>query len=842
MAKQQTVHLENTHVTANPVLHLTEAVYISAEPIDRKPLVPLQSGGGGPGYGGWGMDAGQPRGTSLSKSQIGKELAWRSIYGEEQLTIMRIHARHYAPQLKQLSAQIASERTNIEQQAMKSGGSRAQIVGKQQKLSILSIQQKRIDYLQTLPQAVSFYGAIPFFKRYDSFSTRMNDPGAFPGHLTRQGAKKLWTTFDASVDAAYKLHLQAEKIQALANDLPTLARQLDHAELQEQPTNLPTIITRRAAQILLERQICFDCLPSLLQHELVELTKHEKPSKLEQNLAVSLTAAGKLINLKRSQVPPFKERNSKIKSPLSKPEVEALLHLVDDQAKRRAGQLWKDYHRALALNESIRYLQQFSAALTALRQRALEFERLQVQHANSLKQKQEAERKAREIAQKVQAERRAKEAAQKSEAARKAKEVAQKAEAERKAKDAAQKAEAARKAKEVAQKAEAERKAKDAAQKAEAQRRELADAERRRTSYNAIGSTSASLPLILPLGPATFAISQAAYTALQTATRAAVANIAVSVVPAIGRALIATLSLAWPSTLGNSERRYLISVPLSDLSPPGGPNLSALAMTSKSIDLPYLLTATETAEELSLYVESGGRAIPVRAAGFDSERQLYTVALDNPQRFLTWTPASAPGSEHGSSTSLLPVPPGTIVYSGSSLNPVISEQEQEQYPALDLDQERLIVTFPLDSGLPPILVVFKSPRFEPGVAVGQTPQVSGAWPGETARVEGAPIPAHIADLLRGVDFKNFDGFRTRLWKAVANDPELSKQFDERSLQRMKKFGYAPLVPDSEIYMSQAAYVLHHTVPISEGGGVYDMNNIRIVTPRSHNKIHYGGKE
>ncbi|MFK5734334.1 S-type pyocin domain-containing protein [Pseudomonas urmiensis] len=816
MAKQQTVHLENTHVTANPVLHLTEAVYISAEPIDRKPLVPLQSGGGGPGYGGWGMDAGQPRGTSLSKSQIGKELAWRRIYGEEQLTIMRIHARHYAPLLKQLSAQIASERANIEQQAIEFGGSRAQIVGKQQKLSILSIQQKRIDYLQTLPQAVSFYGAIPFFKRYDSFSTRMNDPGAFPGHLTRQGAKKLWTTFDASVDAAYKLHLQAEKIQALANDLPTLARQLDHAELQEQPTNLPTIITRRAAQILLERQICFDCLPSLLQHELVELTKHEKPSKLEQNLAVSLTAAGKLINLKRSQVPPFKERNSKIKSPLSKPEVEALLHLVDDQAKRRAGQLWKDYHRALALNESIRYLQQFSAALTALRQRALEVERLQVQHADSLKQKQEAERKAREIAQKAQAERRAKEAAQK--------------------------AEAARKAKEVAQKAEAERKAKDAAQKAEAQRRELADAERRRTSYNAIGSTSASLPLILPLGPATFAISQAAYTALQTATRAAVANIAVSVVPAIGRALIATLSLAWPSTLGNSERRYLISVPLSDLSPPGGPNLSALAMTSKSIDLPYLLTATETAEELSLYVESGGRAIPVRAAGFDSERQLYTVALDNPQRFLTWTPASAPGSEHGSSTSLLPVPPGTIVYSGSSLNPVISEQEQEQYPALDLDQERLIVTFPLDSGLPPILVVFKSPRFEPGVAVGQTPQVSGAWPGETARVEGAPIPAHIADLLRGVDFKNFDGFRTRLWKAVANDPELSKQFDERSLQRMKKFGYAPLVPDSEIYMSQAAYVLHHTVPISEGGGVYDMNNIRIVTPRSHNKIHYGGKE
>ncbi|MEX5590865.1 S-type pyocin domain-containing protein, partial [Pseudomonas urmiensis] len=91
--------------------------------------------------------------------------------------------------------------------------------------------------------------------------------------------------------------------------------------------------------------------------------------------------------------------------------------------------------------------------------------------------------------------------------------------------------------------------------------------------------------------------------------------------------------------------------------------------------------------------------VPVRAATFDSERQVYSLALDNPQRTLTWTPASAPGGEDGSSTSLPPAPPGTVVYTGSTLNPV--RTETEGYPALDLlDQERLIITFPMDSGLP----------------------------------------------------------------------------------------------------------------------------------------------
>ncbi|ENZ88374.1 VgrG protein [Salmonella enterica subsp. houtenae serovar 16:z4,z32:-- str. RKS3027] len=42
----------------------------------------------------------------------------------------------------------------------------------------------------------------------------------------------------------------------------------------------------------------------------------------------------------------------------------------------------------------------------------------------------------------------------------------------------------------------------------------------------------------------------------------------------------------------------------------------------------------------------------------------------------------------------------------------------------------------------------------------------------TNQGNGAPIPAHIADKLRGMKFKNFDDFREALWLEVSKDPVL----------------------------------------------------------------------
>ncbi|WP_313645976.1 S-type pyocin domain-containing protein, partial [Pseudomonas sp.] len=783
MAQNETVKFGEPFRDSRGALNLNEGVLTRAQAPDRvslSPLPPLS----GTGYGGWGLDAGRPRGTG-GPSPFAQEKGWRTVFGEEFTAVNNINADQYAPALEQLPAQISAERAAIEQQAIAgAAGQPVQHLGLRQQLATTSLQQRRAEYLQIVPVATSFYGAIPFYKRYDSFATRLNDNGAFPiGTSGEAWGRQVWETFNASVDAAYRLHIAAQKFHALAVDLPEMARQVDEAEIAQPAVDLPKAIERRYGQILHEQQIYFDCLPSFLQQQVAQSTPTQETDTLIQRFSAYVNTANALIAAKQAEIPAFSDSNPNIVGPLSKPQTEALHDLVNEQATRRAGVLWADYHRALALTESIRYLQQFSASMANLTQRAMEMEQLQARIA--------AEHAAAEEA-----------ARQQAEAARIATE------------------EAAR------QQAEAERIA------AEEAARRQAEAARQRISYINDTHSAASATTVIPIGLATFA-ADVASVAIRGAIIAAVGRLATTTAPLA----VAILSAAWPATLGNSERRYLISTPLSSLSPPDGPDLAALALSSASVDVPYLLAGSEDANDISLYVVPGGKAVPVRAATFDAERQVYSLALENPQRILTWTPASPPGGGEGSSTSLPPAPPGTIVYTGSSLNPV--SNTTESYPALDLlDQERLIITFPIDSGLPPILVVFKSPRFEARTSIGQGVQVTETWRAQAASLEGAPIPSQIADLLRGVEFRNFDAFRRRFWKSVANDPELSKQFSERDLARMRKNGNAPLVNDEDIYMSQMTFAIHHVLPISEGGGVYDMSNLRIVTPRVHNTIHY----
>lgn len=549
--------------------------------------------------------------------------------------------------------------------------------------------------------------------------SRFLDPGFFAATTGQELGVEWATRLQKSWEGTYRLHLEAQKHQALADELLALASQVDQEELSQQPLDLLQVIARRTAQIHTERQIHFDCLPNVLQHELGQ-TVIDDTLTLVQTFSAYLATAAALVQAKQSQIPPYQDQNPRINSPLSKPQLEGLLHLVDEQRLRRAGPRWQEYHLALALTESIRFLGVYAGATQNLMQRAAEVENLQAQLAAQ------------------------------EEAAR------QQAEAERLA-------------------AEAER-----------QRQE---ALRRSVSYINEARLAGSTPAVIPIGATTFAVAEAAYSALAESIAAALTRLVATTVPSLA---VGTLAMAWPSTLGNSERQYLISTPLDSLSPAGGPDLAALAASSTSIDLPYLLAGVENENELDLYVVPSGKPVAVRAATFDSERQVYSLALDNPQRILTWTPASAPGGDGGNSTSLPLVPPGTVVYTGSSLNPVVTEQEG--YPALDLlDQERLIITFPMDSGLPPILVVFKSPRYEAGTSTGHGAQVSDTWRKEAASLEGAPIPAQIAELLKSRELRNFDAFRRQFWKAVANDPELSKQFDEMSLSRMRKNGYSPIV-------------------------------------------------
>lgn len=875
--------------------YLDEALYISAQAPTGSELAFIGGGGGGPGAGGWGLSDGAPRGTSPTKKDIAQVISTRRVLTEEFQVTEKDYSDKYAQEVNQLPETINALKAQIKAEAQSSSNASSAAAAEQQILTS-RIRQLRDAYLQKLPDANSYFGAPAFYKRGDSMMSRFLDPGFFTA-TTGEALGVEWATkLQRSWDGAYRLHLDALKHQALADELATLAAHADQEEIDRELLDLPQAIARRTAQIHTERQVHFDCLPNVLQHELNGQTRIDDSLTLAQTLQAYLSTAAALRHAKQSQIPHFQDRNPRINAPLSKPQLEGLLHLVDEQRLRRAGPRWKEYHQALALSESIQFLDVYTRGTQNLAHRAVAVEHLLARHTSDQAANQQAqaaaaeagrqqalvaaqeaarlqaerkakeegfiyrrvpgqlqaiekpaaERKAKKARQKAEAERRAKEAADKAAAQRQAREQAQLAKAEARAERKAQKLEEDRKAREAVENASAERQAKNAARLEAAARREneakqkrealriQEENERSRITF-ALGHTAASLPLVVPVGPSSFGNPATAYEGLKTAIRSAVTGLAAS---GAAQALIATLAMAWPSSLGNSDRRYLTSIPLQDLSSPGGPDLETLALSSHSVDLPYLLAGSETTDDLNLYVIPGGKPVPVRVAKFDRERQVYSLALTNPQRILTWTPALAPGAEAGSSTSLPQVPQGTVIYTGSTLNPV--NTETEGYPALDLlDQERLIITFPMDSGLPPILVVFKSPRYEAGTSTGNGAQVTDTWRTSAASLEGAPIPAQIADLLRGNEYGSFDAFRRQFWKAVANDPELSKQFSPQDIRRMKKHGYSPWVDRDDEYMSKRSHEIHHVVPISKQGGVYDMDNLIILTPKAHNHIHYG---
>jgi RHS repeat-associated protein len=129
-----------------------------------------------------------------------------------------------------------------------------------------------------------------------------------------------------------------------------------------------------------------------------------------------------------------------------------------------------------------------------------------------------------------------------------------------------------------------------------------------------------------------------------------------------------------------------------------------------------------------------------------------------------------------------------------------------------------------------------NPRNNPGVAIGNGVSLNGEPMMRGTDNNIGLVPSTVAEKLRGKVFGNFDQFRRDFWKAVANDPEASKNFTKEDMAVAKRDGTAPAVSKSQELGLRDSYELHHIQPIHAGGGVYNMDNILIVTPRYHKEI------
>jgi hypothetical protein len=127
-------------------------------------------------------------------------------------------------------------------------------------------------------------------------------------------------------------------------------------------------------------------------------------------------------------------------------------------------------------------------------------------------------------------------------------------------------------------------------------------------------------------------------------------------------------------------------------------------------------------------------------------------------------------------------------------------------------------------------------RNQPGIAHATAPlaTIEGPWLRGTQGNAGL-FPAQVAEKLQGREFRNFNEFRAAFWIAVADTPSLASQFSPSNQTAMRN-GNAPVAVNTQRFGGSGSYILHHTTPIAKGGGVYDMSNLTIVTPRMHQEI------
>lgn len=219
----------------------------------------------------------------------------------------------------------------------------------------------------------------------------------------------------------------------------------------------------------------------------------------------------------------------------------------------------------------------------------------------------------------------------------------------------------------------------------------------------------------------------------------------------------------------------------------------------------------------------------VRVIGADKKGEKFVADIGNGIG-LTWTPAANPDEVLGiPALEGAPSLPTVWVYPPTDqANKILVNPEHPP------EYQDAIIWFP-GTKIEPIYIAL-SARHDSGVVTGVGEDVSGTWLAGANIGLGAPIPIRIADELRGREFKNFKTFRTAFWTAVKNDPELLSQFNEDAQDRLMS-GNAPAVREREAVGNRTTFELHHLERIADGGAVYDIDNLRVNTPKNHINQH-----
>lgn len=222
----------------------------------------------------------------------------------------------------------------------------------------------------------------------------------------------------------------------------------------------------------------------------------------------------------------------------------------------------------------------------------------------------------------------------------------------------------------------------------------------------------------LPIGQGAEAGTVAGAIAIHVAdgwTFRAVIHGGIKLLAGLGEALISRATavgigaLFYSPALANGERlpQTVLTLSGSTFLPKLPSNLNEIAATEGTIDLPYRIFGD--LNQYSLVATPAGGSVsakvPVRALAFDPTTSSYSFTSNDTLPIILSFPIIHLGN--GSTTS--PARPAQVpTYTGVTLSPLLVQPET--LPAFELPDFRdCIYCFPIESGLPPIYVVFNSP-------------------------------------------------------------------------------------------------------------------------------------
>lgn len=199
---------------------------------------------------------------------------------------------------------------------------------------------------------------------------------------------------------------------------------------------------------------------------------------------------------------------------------------------------------------------------------------------------------------------------------------------------------------------------------------------------------------------------------------------------------------------------------------------------------------------------------------------------------IIWTPAADPNAVLG-----IPALEGVTLKPAVWVYPPGPKTEQILInPAYPPDYQDAIIWFPSQPQIAPIYLSLNVRRDEPGVVTGVGEDVPGDWLDHARSGLGAPIPTSIADALRGRTFSSFDSFRRAFWIEVSRVPELFSQLTSENRTRVNN-GLSPATRRQDVVGRRRVFELHHVEYITNGGAVYDVDNLRVNSPKNHIDIH-----